>query len=268
MKKTQIQKHLPPARLSHWVREMYYCEFVGEEVIPVMDDGCYDLVLFREKDASLVFGEAQISIPITTDVFTIHNLTPPYRIVPKNTLSFFTIKFQPWYNAIIFPGLSQPGLYGLPRDWVVFRERFLSLLEMNLPFEERFKRAISVLDEIQPQLPLASKIITSCCSVIYNTQGNVTVQELSDMVHLSRQSLNRQFKEAVYYSLKTFITIVRINACIRNKLKYPSLSFTQLALDFGYFDQAHFNRDFKRVSGLTPGTFFSELPAFMERHTS
>jgi AraC-like DNA-binding protein len=35
---------------------------------------------------------------------------------------------------------------------------------------------------------------------------------------------------------------------------------TNLALEAGYFDQAHFNKAFKQFTGLTPSSFFKAPP--------
>jgi AraC-like DNA-binding protein len=36
----------------------------------------------------------------------------------------------------------------------------------------------------------------------------------------------------------------------------PEVRLTQLALDAGYFDQSHFNREVRAVTGEAPGRFF------------
>ena len=45
-----------------------------------------------------------------------------------------------------------------------------------------------------------------------------------------------------------------LNAPVRPRLD-------QLALDCGYYDQAHFNRDFARFSGTTPGAYLKQRAA-------
>lgn len=38
----------------------------------------------------------------------------------------------------------------------------------------------------------------------------------------------------------------------------PELRFTDLAHEFEYSDQSHFNHDFKRISGSIPNEWFAE----------
>ncbi|WP_423127129.1 helix-turn-helix domain-containing protein [Gaoshiqia sp. Z1-71] len=53
---------------------------------------------------------------------------------------------------------------------------------------------------------------------------------------------------------KRFSSIVRLNSIIRYNQKNQSIS--DMAFDGGYFDQPHFNKDFKLFTGQTPTDFF------------
>jgi AraC-like DNA-binding protein len=44
----------------------------------------------------------------------------------------------------------------------------------------------------------------------------------------------------------------------------PDQSLTELAHEFGYTDQAHFNRDFKALAEPTPGEFAREMRAIQD----
>jgi len=45
-------------------------------------------------------------------------------------------------------------------------------------------------------------------------------------------------------------------------LVQPSLS--QIALEAGYYDQAHFSREFKEFAGASPARFFGEMNPYVQ----
>jgi YesN/AraC family two-component response regulator len=59
---------------------------------------------------------------------------------------------------------------------------------------------------------------------------------------------------------KNFFNNYPISKSMQQFERFLKLSMTQqLAIDMGYFDQAHFNKDFKSFSGLTPRDFFDKI---------
>ena len=100
------------------------------------------------------------------------------------------------------------------------------------------------------------------CEEIYERNGMVSVHELSEKFEINRQLLNKIFKAHVNYTLKKFIITVRILRFAKFRINNPDNSLTEVSLEFGYFDQAHFNYDFKRISGASPSEFFNNLPPF------
>jgi AraC-like DNA-binding protein len=73
----------------------------------------------------------------------------------------------------------------------------------------------------------------------------------------SRQHLARQFREYVGVGPKEFARVARLQRAIAalQRRATPGLAgpgLAALALDLGYFDQAHMSRDFNDLAGLTP----------------
>lgn len=82
------------------------------------------------------------------------------------------------------------------------------------------------------------------------------VKQLARDFFLSERQLERQFKKFTGFNPKRFIRITRFHRA----MKYYGLSDLKLgniALDCGYYDQAHFAHDFKQFSGLNPRDYFS-----------
>uniref|UniRef100_UPI003561C20B helix-turn-helix domain-containing protein n=1 Tax=Pontibacterium sp. TaxID=2036026 RepID=UPI003561C20B len=87
-------------------------------------------------------------------------------------------------------------------------------------------------------------------------QAQDPIATLPHHVNLGQRQLERLFKQWVGISPTHYRRIVRVNT-VRSRLRNHSdsihLSFE--AINAGYFDQAHMNREFKRVVGLTPGQY-------------
>lgn len=99
--------------------------------------------------------------------------------------------------------------------------------------------------------------IVNAVQHIYNSKGSAKIRKLVDESCLSQRQFERSFKEHIGFSPKSFSKIVRFNSIIWNYKKRENSSLTEIAYDFGYYDQAHFIEDFKQFSGYSPGTYFS-----------
>jgi AraC-like DNA-binding protein len=89
-----------------------------------------------------------------------------------------------------------------------------------------------------------------------------TVDALARELGRSRQHLARQFREHVGVGPKEFARVARLQRAIAAVQRSPGAGsgapgraapgLAALALDLGYFDQAHMARDFNDLAGLTP----------------
>jgi AraC-like DNA-binding protein len=91
---------------------------------------------------------------------------------------------------------------------------------------------------------------------IINKQGDVSIPDLSAQFFRSHRQFERTFKEQTGFTAKTFSRIVRFNSLLQRP-RNTQRPLTEIALDFGYYDQSHFIHDFKSFSGYKPGTYFS-----------
>ncbi len=84
--------------------------------------------------------------------------------------------------------------------------------------------------------------------------GAIRVRTLAQDLGVSQDALEKHFRRIVGASPKQFATIVRVRQAVELSRQSPSL--TALALDAGYYDQSHFIRDFRAITGDAPGHFF------------
>lgn len=264
----KITAHHPKEPLNQIFRECYYIHLEsdhGTGQIPVIDDCCYDFVFFKEASGAFYYGVDSRKVAIHSKVFTIHNVTPPYRIEAAGSLTFFTIKLQPWVNAHFFSSLQQSAVVDIANTDATLLRFHNSVFKVD-EFSDRFSLAMEFMQGNMFEPTPSMELVRELCNYIYEKQGKVTVNQLSEYFEKSRQYLGKVFKKEVMYSLKKFIITVRILDLVKFKAKNPDISLTQLSYDYGYFDQAHFINDFKKVCGVVPLQFFNNLPEFLLRH--
>ena len=56
---------------------------------------------------------------------------------------------------------------------------------------------------------------------------------------------------------KTIGRVLRFEHVSRALMEAPEPRLVEVALDCGYYDQAHLNRDFRQFAGTTPGAFLA-----------
>jgi AraC-like DNA-binding protein len=84
-----------------------------------------------------------------------------------------------------------------------------------------------------------------------------SVRAVSDGANLSERQLERLFADATGVSPRTFVKIRRLRRAIISAKR--GQSFADAAAAHGYADQAHFSRDVKGWTGLTPSTLMPRV---------
>ncbi|ACT93185.1 AraC family transcriptional regulator [Dyadobacter fermentans] len=92
-------------------------------------------------------------------------------------------------------------------------------------------------------------------AIILQNFGVLNVEKDLD-TGLSPRQLRRLFEFYIGDSAKTFSQVVRFQNILRAKPSQQSLRENKLFYDNGYYDQAHFIKEFKNLYGVTPGKAF------------
>jgi AraC-like DNA-binding protein len=88
--------------------------------------------------------------------------------------------------------------------------------------------------------------------------GSLAIQSMEQQLGISRRHLERLFRTKVGLAPKELGKIIRLNQAFQRVQQQPSLSMTALAHECGYFDQAHFSRDFLHLTGARPSKLLAE----------
>jgi AraC-like DNA-binding protein len=87
---------------------------------------------------------------------------------------------------------------------------------------------------------------------LVRSHGSTPVSALVEEAGWSRRHLAARFREEIGLAPKPFARILRFRHAARELVRPDGRSLAEIALDCGYYDQAHLNRDFREFSGRTP----------------
>jgi AraC-like DNA-binding protein len=200
-------------------------------------------------------------IIILPKCFLIGQLTKPYVIEPLGVTGSFVVQFKP--NGFL-PFTSIPikemENTAIPLD-KLFGERGKNLGERILNANSTYERIQIIetflLNELADKKTI-DNIVKSTIETIFNSNGRFSVSEFSKSTNINRRQLARKFSSAIGLSPKQLAKTIRIQTTLKALLNNKHTSLTDLAYENEYFDQAHFIKDFKEFTGLTPKEFYGE----------
>lgn len=97
--------------------------------------------------------------------------------------------------------------------------------------------------------------ITRIFELVRTDRGIGRVEDLAGRLDLTPRTLQRLFNQYVGVSPKWVIQRYRLQEAAEQLAANPVANWAGLAQDLGYFDQAHFIKDFKLLVGTTPAEY-------------
>lgn len=98
------------------------------------------------------------------------------------------------------------------------------------------------------------RLILAAIQRIREANGNLSIKQLLAKLPVSRDPFEKRFRRATGASPKQFAGIIRMRHLIAHYSHAHTL--THVAYEAGYFDQAHFIKDFRTFTGQAPRDFF------------
>lgn len=111
-----------------------------------------------------------------------------------------------------------------------------------------FQRRIPPFDD---KAELAKRLVRQ----IFEQRDLRTVDDLVHRAGMGKRTLQRLFSEYVGVSPKWVIRRYRLSEAVERFRSGECPNFAQVALELGYFDQAHLINDFKSIIGYSPVEF-------------
>ncbi len=201
-------------------------------------DKAMEVVLLPDGRIDLFFMQSE-SEPFKISLIGLETI-PEQQNIPANTLAF-KITFKPlgveYLLQTSITDILNSGKV-LPKDfWNVTNDDLKDFDSFYTKINQKLKELLPAkIDERKRQL----------FKLVYESNGEIKVQELSEAISWSSREINRYFNKQFGLSLNAFCKILRFKASLEHIAKgklFPELNFT---------DQNHFIKEIKKFSGVVP----------------
>jgi AraC-like DNA-binding protein len=253
--------YTPGTDLNPFVKCHWYLEAPVEirpEKQRIVPDGCIEMI-FHCGDLYKQYFEDGSHI-IQPRCFVFGQITHFLEIEPTGHTEIFATRFHPEGFApfVTIPVIdlenkatSLNDVFG--KDGIQLENEILNA-STN---EDRVKIIESFLMKILITPRFIDRVTKSCVAIILQLNGQLTVDELSDQTNIHRRKLERKFSSIIGLSPKQLSKIIRIQSTLKMLANNQVTSLTSAAYEGNYFDQAHFIKDFKEFTGMSPKQFYA-----------
>lgn len=245
-----------------WTLESSVPSTQPERILP---DGCIELILNFGDRFSQHCDQTRKLQPKN---FLVGQMTGPIMISPSGPVQLIGIRFH--------PGGTLPFLR-MPLHEVT--DQVVELGSLSSTLERDLLRMTSESPAFSEKIRAIERFLTTCLATskydlwlmntaarIVDSRGLIAVDELASDADISSRQLERRFLREVGVGPKLLGRIIRFQQVFR-AVEQSSNAWAEIAIECGYYDQAHLIRDFNQFAQQTPAVLFSSQSALTESFT-
>ena len=181
--------------------------------------------------------------------------------VGKAGVTLLTLEFKPeLFDAIDFAAVNlRPiiDLSGARPAWELM-DLFRRIADQEVNQLDLESRAVALAFSIvrySARVPRDLRSLQRACEYVHAHFGeNLTLAHVARAAGVHPVYLGEIFRQEFGETLGEYLNRIRVRAAA-DRLANSDLPLSTIALDFGFYDQSHFTRIFRQLTGATPGVF-------------
>ncbi len=249
----------PPAHLAHLVEGLWAADgevnYARERILP---RGVVDLLINLGPPYKLLERDDPTRGIDFVDAW-VSGVQQRYLVVESGgEAQMMGIRLRP-IGAFVFFGMPMHEISDrvvnldlvLGREVLDLRQRLLETADLI----ERFRVLEQLVERRLERGPEVHRGVAWALDEIARHDGAVRLGELARELAVSHRYLIEKFRTHVGVPPKVLARILRFNRAVSWLKQRDTVNLADLALACGYYDQAHFNRDFRSFAGVSPGQF-------------
>ena len=252
--KMHHQEFEPPEELQDTIKCFWYnrrasgSELSSFEVVP---DGYVEIIFHFGSGCSISSGRELQPLP---SPFMMGLLNQPAIFYTKNRFEIIGIRCFPWtvFDLLGLPS-NKHGLHLFKHPMAKLQSKLNTFILAG-----KIDEAVAVVKQhfLQVRAQVApNSMLFKAGMAMQEAKGTIPVSEVAAAAHVTVRTLERNFKRSSGHTVKDVSGLMRFEQ-VRNRLWHdPNANLASLAHKFGYADQPHLSKEFKRYSGTSPAAF-------------
>lgn len=254
------QTYLPHPDLEsliscYWTLEVPAAKDVQRQRI--VPDGTIEMAFILGDDIKRYTSEDKFIIQPRSMV--LGQIIDPFDIEPTGYVNTFAIRFYPYgFANFVSAPLKNLAKTETPIE-KLFGEETAKKLEQDIIQATDTKQRIEIIEcflqnKLNDQV-IVSNIVNTTIDALLATKGSASITDILKGDLSKRRQLERMFVKQVGISPKQLGKLIRLQSALKMMLNKEDESLTSIAYNNEYYDQAHFTKDFKEFTGVSPKEF-------------
>ena len=255
--------HIPAPPLSNFIEHFFYYEgyHADHAMEKFLPDGSMDLLIDLTDSPKKLFHNEEGTSYNTFNKSWVSGMKTEYILIDASVSNMIGVHFRPG-GCYPFFDLPMSELNNLTVEVdSVWGNEIHSIRDAILNaagIEQRF----SILERYfllkgKGKMENHALVHYSVGQLVQNPQM-WTIKRLSDKTGVTQKHLITLFKKYVGLSPKMFSRIYKFQKVIELIEKQRKVDWSLLAFECGYFDQAHFIKEFRDFSGINPSSYLEK----------
>lgn len=242
-----------------WLVQGFAADYTREKILP---DGAIELIIDLDSQPKTIFADENSTEFRTVKKAWISGERTHYIVIgaAKNQ-SMVGIRFRPGgaYPFFRFPifeltesvtelDLIWGGLVDDIRD---------ELQETDSPDAKLMRLESFLLRQVQRSLE-PNRLIAFAVHQLQHSPQFLAIKDLANTIGITQKHLISQFEKVVGLRPKSFARVSKFQRVVNLIEQQKEIEWANIALECGYYDQAHFIKEFHAFSGLNPSTYLTQ----------
>lgn len=264
-----FETRTPPSLSAYVEMLIYYADYTaGYEMERLLPEGVIEIIIDLTETPKAIYHNEHLYEIQSCRTAWVSGMRSRFITIHAGGIhsSMFVIRFK---RGMAYPFLQMPVSelnHQVVDADLIFQQTLNHLREQILEaasLDEKFKIVEQyLLKQLQQSMAIPA-VIQFAVQQIITHPATATIQNIVQKTGYSHKHFLSLFQKYVGFNPKQFLRIAKFQQVIHRLEQLQPISWTQIACDSGYYDQAHFINDFKTFSGFSPVEYSTAKGAFL-----